>query len=278
MNEQQRQQYLTLMGIQSWYSRFIFPAAKLFNISTKLREKPILLNKKHAVKHVSSNISEKQHLKRTSPCETMTEWLEPPNRTINKIEINKTAQINTNNGRSVEHSVIEKHGGINDQAVSPFQIAAISVSDDILVVLDLPTRNQLVDSRARQDHKHLILSILFALKCPCLPVSQWHQDMISWPLPGCRTHTSEKDASDAVYGFLKNRFGLQRKRRVLIFGPLSARYVMQTQHHENKEYGSYKTKTEVVWNVTYAIDQILQLPHLKAEVWMHIDPYLSEDV
>lgn len=269
MNEQRRQAYLKAMGIQSWFPRFILPVAKPSAIYDVIETSSQLTQQSNDQKSIVESIPN-LHSAQTPVDSLMHDLQEEYS---NKHLKSGVKRLETSVSSSASISEPQALNEAEDsQPAMPFRLAVTSVTDDILVITDIPLTESPVMSVAS---KKLLGAIIYALGWQGASAASWQSDTLTWPLIGMPEDLNEAEASEAVQGFLVNRFGIQRRKHVLLLGQFSARHALECYQEFEMLQGVSPKESGQHWGISYSLDQMLKLPALKAEVWQHLSP-LSE--
>jgi len=257
MNEPRRQAYLAAMGIQSWFPRFVLPAAK---------PSPIY----HALEQSLPKTSDK--ITPENPSASSVHRLKPePNSTVlNKEQYHySTEHTSAVTAKQVTTQSNMANDYIQPPTAKPFRIMAISMSDEWLVVTDLPVTGS---PSLSTDSARLLKAITYSLGWHSQSIEQWTTRFLTWPFVSMPQSLTEKDASEAVQGFLENQFGLYRRKGVLLLGQCSARYTLGNFDTFEKIQGTHQISQKCQCSVSFSVDQMLKVPLLKADVWKDIAP------
>ena len=277
MNEHLRQTYLESMGIQPWFPRFILPAAKPSLIYDELENvtqshvsseltPPLLASEKLSILDVSSAKKDENNAK-------MQEIMASSAHIPDEVLLKKSTPVQPT--LSNVQPTVEQESRLllspEKQLSPPFRLSVITVTEDILVMTDTPLADGPSTSRANK----LLHAILYALGWRGLSESHWQSNTFTWPFVGMTHRATEQEATEAVQGFLINRFGLFRRKYVLLLGTFSARHALGNYGEFDSLHGVHTRKDGQKWGVSYSLDQILKIPTLKAEVWAHFSPLIQ---
>ncbi len=251
MHETERQAYLRAMGIKAWFPRFIMPVAKPSSLYEDFQEK----SAKNEPVHQTS--------------ETFTKH----------IDTSLVALIDSESDIKKETNVTQQENYIQTETVTPqdlycaapFRLGVVSPAEDLLVVTDIPLTKS-SGSVLSESLIGLLSSILHALRWECSSSAEWEKKAFTWPLIGLDQNLSEQEASEAVQGFLNNQFGFLRRKRLLFFGRFSVMHGLVNYDNVDQLYGVHRQPNGAVCGCTYGLDQLLKLPDLKAESWVHLSP------
>ena len=233
--------YLRALGIQRWTLRH----RAMSSLQVTCPTTDVLPIHDH-------NIQNQRRIKNVSQCDKATSLL------------NRPRTLNTMSEATLKTSI---------DIVPPFKLVVISVHPDILVVSDMPVRQQGQSVTAL--HQKLLYHLCCGLRWSINPEAQWSCNEIIWPLPALKNQ-SWQEACDAIWGFLNNLFGFSRRKRVLLLGTSSAQYVLKMKNELEKIVGVRTIDCGPRLGISYSLDQMLKVPALKARVWEHLSSFAMD--
>jgi|GEM_PF-4264130 len=158
--------------------------------------------------------------------------------------------------------------------ISRFRLVIVPVSDDCLVVAEMPHSGLNQFSRY---HQQLLNDILRALKLSGnnAPVVR----EFIWPMTDRRGLLGQLEqddcaAADAVSVYLHTQHALARRKTVLLLGQAAARFVLDPQKNFEQLRGLQPGAEQHI-AVTYGLNELMKQPVLKREAWHDLAPLLS---
>ena len=272
VNERQRQDYLEAMGIQTWFPRFVLPAAKPshtcdwdyddYPVEAFAEPAPAMETTPQpaAVPFPSQDMGyapPQSHyapppaampaggvLKESSDILGELGFATKPEESPDKKE------TSTSKGQTTDTDITP---------AEPFRLAAIDVNEHCLAVVDLPWSglNQFTGY-----HERLLRNILKAVQLPC--DQELQAGVFAWPMIQETTPVDRKYAQEAVRCFLTNQFGLQRRKTILLFGRNSGTYLWSDPFDTTR---GIQEKDGVTYAITCSLGEMMGIPELKAEAW-----------
>ena len=271
MNERQRQDYLEAMGIQTWFPRFVLPAAKpSHTCDWDYDDYPV-----EAFAPATAMEATPQPAAAPFPSQDMdyappqSHYVPPPAVAPAGGVLKESSDILGELGfaKAPEESSDNKEAKTADgqnaiakiTPAEPFRLAALDVSENCLAIIDLPWSglNQFTGY-----HERLLRNILKAVNLPCDQDLQ--AGVFAWPMIQETTPVDCKYAQEAVRCFLTNQFGLQRRKTVLLFGRNSGTYLWGDTFETSR---GIQEKDGVTYAITCSLGEMMGIPELKAEAW-----------
>ena len=156
---------------------------------------------------------------------------------------------------------------------SRFRLMVISLSDDCLVVAEMPHSGL---NQFSSYHQKLLNDIIRALKLDgnSAPIMR----EFVWPMTNGRGLLSllEQDdgaAADAVNVYLNTQHSLDRRKTILLFGQAAARFVLDPQKNFDQLRGLQRLPDQC-FAVTHGLNELMKQPALKREAWQDLAPLL----
>lgn len=156
---------------------------------------------------------------------------------------------------------------------SRFRLMVISLSDDCLVIAEMPHSGL---NQFSSYHQKLLNDIIRALKLDgnTAPIMR----EFVWPMTNGRGLLSllEQDdcaAADAVNVYLNTQHRLDRRKNILLFGQAAARFVLDPQKTFDQLRG-LQPLPDQCFAVTYGLNELMKQPALKREAWQDLAPML----
>ena len=260
--EKSRQGYLDAMGIQTWFPRQILPNSlppRIFDFSEEEEE---LLSETTAIRPSSP---EDQQSSQTSVLKAKS--------LLGISEKTTEAKPEPEAAKSEPVSEAAAKTTALQQEASKFRLVSLSVSEDCLVIAEMPHTGLNQFSRF---HQRLLSDILRALDLPVKEQAYEFSEFV-WPMEtaGLMAHLSMDDSSaaDAVCAYLSNQFGLARRKVVLLFGQAAARFVIDPQRNFDELRGIQEgLHGEQRFAVSHGLNELMKLPALKSEAWKDLSP------
>lgn len=157
---------------------------------------------------------------------------------------------------------------------SRFRLMVISLSDDCLVVAEMPHSGL---NQFSSYHQKLLNDIIRALKLDgnSTPIMR----EFVWPMTNGRGLLSllEQDdgaAADAVNVYLNTQHSLDRRKTILLFGQAAARFVLDPQKNFDQLRGLQRLPDQC-FAVTHGLNELMKQPALKREAWQDLAPLLA---
>ena len=259
--ENLRQGYLKAMGIQTW-----FPRCQLANARPP---RPF-----DWISEDAKAFAEVQNETRTADKLTT----QPQHQSTADYAPTKPAdilgQFMPTSTPVVEQSVVPEPRKQQLAPSSRFRLVVISVSDDCLVVAEMPHCGLNQFSRY---HQKLLDDIIRALKLNGNNAPAMREFV--WPMTDGRGLLSllEQDdcaAADAVNVYLNTQHGLARRTTILLFGQAAARFVLDPQKNFDQLRGLQATSNQC-FAVTHSLNELMKQPALKREAWQDLAPLLA---
>lgn len=157
---------------------------------------------------------------------------------------------------------------------SRFRLVVISVSDDCLVVAEMPHCGL---NQFSSYHHKLLSDIIRALKLNGNNAPAMREFV--WPMTDGRGLLSllEQDdgaAADAVNVYLNTQHSLASRKTILLFGQAAARFVLDPQKNFDQLRGLQPTSDQC-FAATYSLNELMKQPALKREAWQDLAPLLA---
>ena len=256
-SESRRQGYLKAMGIQTW-----FPRCQLANAQAPRSFDWITENAKDfpAAQPVINTFHTGQPQSQaayspTKPADILGQFLP-----VEKPTEQPTAILEPVKQQSI--------------SISRFRLVIISVSDDCLVVAEMPHSGLNQFSRY---HQQLLNDILRALKLSGNHAPTMREFI--WPMADRRGLLSQLEqddcaATDAVNVYLNTQHRLASRKTVLLFGQAAARFVLDPQKSFEQLRGLQPNSEQHI-AVTHGLNELMKQPVLKREAWHDLVPLLS---
>ena len=268
--EQVRQDYLEAMGIQTWFPRY--------QLSNARPARPFDWIKEDATAW--------QQEKTTSPASTPETGKVGPTETgytrlrasdiLSQAAIDDIPEKEPKKESEKKDTQEEKPAAlrrVGTPATSKFRIVVQKISDDCLVVAEMPHSGL---NQFTRFHQQLLEDVLFALNIS-QNNSQPGREFI-WPISdnrGLMSQLNQDDdaAADAVCAYLSNQFGLSHHKVVLLLGQAAARFVIDPHKSFDDLRGIQEgTHGQQVFAVSHGLNELMKLSHLKAEAWQDLAP------
>lgn len=293
MNEVQRQAYLKVMGIQTYFPKSVLPGAKrspVYEISQEERIKPELAT----VKPARGRISIKQRSganELASRATTKGAATDPNGASPEKAVTPITTPAQAGAARQVSSAIDDGPEGSSSAPPNEEILEAAVTSEESS---DLETENELrfklryfringqlaiIDEVPHQkserlgvDDKALLQGILAALK---MDVSEFdfRPESFSWPLAenlSMKNHPSV-EATRALWGFVKMRQETDRFANLLIFSAQTDSLLMKQKNGAGiRDFAAPGANYFVT--VTSSLHSMLACPSLKRDVWQQLQP------
>ncbi|MTI15542.1 hypothetical protein [Sansalvadorimonas verongulae] len=277
MNERQRQDYLEAMGIQTWFPRFVLPAAKPshtcdwdyddYPVEAFPEPAPSMSAPEQPLSVPPQNMGYQQpaYIPQQAP---------QPSPVPAAGVLKESSDILGELGFTTPQSTPDTKGDepcaaqTTDAEVipaEPFRLAVVDVSETCLAIVDLPWSglNQFTGY-----HERLLRNILKAVNQPC--DQTFEASVFAWPIIQEPIPVDRKYAREAVQCFLANQFGWQRRKTVLLFGHNSGTYLWGSQESWDKPFDSFRgiqEKDGVTYAITCSLGEMMGIPELKADAW-----------
>lgn len=267
-SEKLRQRYLGAMGIQTWYPRcqlsnalparpfdWINEDAQAFAASETGTSDP--------ASHVAPPRQKPQtDYSRTKPADILGQFM-------------ASATPAAPETKPIEEAMTPEPAKQLSGSVSKFRLVMLPVSDECLVVAEMPHSGLNQFSRY---HQRLLNDILRALKLSPDNTSPFREFV--WPMSvnrGLLSQLNQDDyaAADAVCAYLSNQYGLSRRKFVLLLGQSAARFVLDPEKSFEQLRGIQQgTHTDQWFAVTHGLNELMKQPTLKREAWQDLSPLL----
>ena len=255
LSETHRREYLEVMGIQSYFPRFILAGAKESNplcLDDEILESCTSTEPAVTPSVVTSELS----LVRPEPA------LELKVEKLKKVEKIETLPLKNTVERNSDEAA--------DNKEIRFQFAFIRISDKLCILNQIPYVG--IKQQLSTGHKNLLLNILRAFQ---LNTENPGFDAMTfrWPLvEGEHVDKSEGAARSALNSYLEQQMAEKDSRLLLIMGSLAARYTLPEEAQGELESGTFHQLNNQVWKVakTRSLDEILSMPQVKKEVWQQL--------
>ncbi|WP_422449450.1 hypothetical protein [Endozoicomonas sp. ALB091] len=272
--EKLRQNYLGAMGIQTWFPRYQLTNAQPARPFDWIAEDARALAEAESAQAVSgteiSSAFNQQNAREqpqtgyspTKPADILGQFI-TPSKPVE--DIKQEAQPSPEPVKQLSGSV------------SKFRLVIKPVSDDCLVVAEMPHSGLNQFSRY---HQRLLDDILRALKLN--PEGAQTVREFVWPMSesrGLLSQLSQDDyaAADAVCAYLSNQYGLSRRKVILLFGQSAARFVMDPEKDFEQLRGIQPgTHTGQWFAVTHGLNELMKQSILKREAWQDLAPLLTK--
>lgn len=262
ITEQSRQDYLDAMGIQPWFPRVVLPNA----LPHREFDFPVDLNDEAETHELSAREAmQALGLPENKP-ESVEEPGPVPARPTLVTEESKPGQV---------ESTREEQRKPPAPATSKFRLVTLAPNDDCLVVAEMPHSGI---NQFTRFHNRLLIDILRAIRFGATPDMAMNEFV--WPLGNLglmgQMDQCDSSAADAVCAFLSNQFGLARRKRVLLFGPAAARFVIDPARSFEELRGVQPgLHADQYFAASHGLNELMRLPSLKAEAWKDISPLLT---
>lgn len=261
LTEIQRQEYLQIMGVQSYFPRYILPGA----LESKQCEWPAEL----LVDMPNSTSTEKIVETHTKP------ELEPfaednkakPQHSQDKLD-NSDAEKSDNEASKEVDNEFREDG-------ARFQLAFIRVTDRLCILNLMPYvgRKQLTAV-----HQKLLINIIKSLGIA-------HEDVFfddlpfRWPFTeGEHVDKSKTAARAALIAFLEQKLTDSKFDHLLVMGEMVMGFVLDEDAEQSLTAGDFHQGENIPWQTAYtrSLDEILNRPQFKKDVWQQLKPAMSK--
>lgn len=244
-SESLRQGYLKAMGIQTWFPRYQLTNAQLPRLFEGIAEDTDT-STPAAIHQPSSDYSP------TKPADILGQFI-PATQPVEE----PAAPPDT-----VKQPTVP---------ASQFRLVIVSVSDDCLVVAEMPHTGLNQFSRF---HQQLLNDILRALNISTNSAPAIREFV--WPMTDRRGLLSQLEqdddaAADAVNVYLNTQHDLARRKTILLLGQAAARFVLNPQKKFEQLRG-LQTNSGQRFAVTYSLNELMKQSVLKREAWQDLAP------
>lgn len=255
MNEQQRQQYLGAMDIQSWFPRYALPEAKPSTIcewdwGTWPEENQQTATEPRSVTEQPTH---------PVPFVPLDKPIIRPSDIMRKVTPEKPENI-------AETTPIKAKPA---KLAERFRLVTLSINTDCLMVSELPSTGM---NQFTRFHEQLVRNLLFSVGISVEP--ELHSALFDWPIAGNRMDQDEQAAYEAVHGYLTNQFGLRRRKILFLLGRNCVRYTLGREVDFDDICGVSADDHQITV-VSHSLDALMKLPSLKADTWRDISPLLT---
>lgn len=268
MNERQRQDYLEAMGIQTWFPRFVLPAAKpSHTCDWDDTDSPVeaFTDPAPAMEAALQPAAAPFPPQGMGYIPPQNHYTPPPAGGVLKESSDILGELGfatTPDESQDKKETSASKSQTTDTDITPaepFRLAAIDVNEHCLAVVDLPWSglNQFTGY-----HERLLRGILKAVQLPC--DQELQTGVFAWPMIQETTPVDRKYAQEAVRCFLTNQFGLQRRKTVLLFGRNSGTCLWSGTFDTAR---GIQEKDGVTYAITCSLGEMMGIPELKAEAW-----------
>ena len=262
ITEQSRQDYLDAMGIQPWFPRVVLPNA----LPHREFDFPIDLDDEAETPELSAREAmQALGLPESKPGSVVKPEPVPARPTLIPEETKLEPAEPTKEAKRQQPA----------PATSKFRLVALAPNDDCLVVAEMPHSGI---NQFTRFHNRLLIDILKAIRFEATPDMAMNEFV--WPLGNSglmgQMDQCDNSAADAVCAFLSNQFGLARRKRVLLFGPAAARFVIDPARSFEELRGVQPgLHADQYFAASHGLNELMKLPSLKAETWKDISPLLT---
>lgn len=294
MNEVQRQAYLKVMGIQTYFPKSILVGAKPsphYEFPPEALEQPDLTGEKQQRAGISirQQLAEK-HSAAQGTQEKAAENLAEPGRRGAKQPAtarsgrpgetpqSKPVAVNVPAGSSQEPTKEEKlkstatseeriNGG--DVTELRFKLRYIRISEQLAVIDEVPHQKS---ERLGTEDLALLRAILAALKLDTRDV-EFRSETFAWPLAENLTMKNDpaEEAKRALSGFVQMRQETDRFSNLLVFAAQTDSLLMKQENGSDiRDFEA--TSSNYFITVTSSLHSMLAYPALKREVWQQLQP------
>ena len=275
--EQVRQDYLEAMGIQTWYPRCQLSNAQPPRPFDWIEQDVSQWQQEQTIAHASP-----QEPTKVGPVETGYTRLRASD-ILSQAAIDEVPKKDASaTPASSNKTKPEKPGRrVGTPATSKFRLVVQTISNECLVVAEMPHSGL---NQFTRFHQHLLDDILYALHLNREHLKQGHPPPVRefiWPISdnrGLMSQLNQDDdaATDAVCAYLSNQFGLAHHKVILLLGQSAARFVIDPHKSFDALRGIQKgTHSQQVFAVSHGLNELMKLPHLKAEAWQDLAPLQS---
>ncbi len=257
LNESLRQGYLKAMGIQTWFPRYQLANAQAPRSFDWITEDAGNFAAAQPVTNLLRTVQPQPQAaySPTKPADILGQFM-PAEKPVEKLAV-----------------ALEP---VKQQSISlsRFRLVILSVSDDCLVVAEMPHSGLNQFSRY---HQQLLNDILRALKLGGNNAPAMREFI--WPMTDRRGLLSQLEqddcaAADAVNVYLNTQHRLASRKTVLLFGQAAARFVLDPQKSFEQLRGLQATSEQHI-AVTHGLNELMKQPVLKREAWHDLVPLLS---
>ena len=271
--EKLRQGYLGAMGIQTWYPRYELVNARAPRPFDWIEEDAKALGVEPERSLDSPTVSQPAQNKEPSSEYTPTRAADILGQFMPVVQeappsVSEEAQAPTNTKPEPVR--------VTNTVVSKFRLIIQPVTDECIVVAEMPHSGLNQFSRF---HQRLLNDILRALKITPAQTPTFREFV--WPMSenrGLLSQMSQDDhsAADAVSAFLRNQYGLSRRKTILLLGQSAARFVLDPEKDFEQLRGVQPgTHTNQFFVVTYGLNELMKQPILKQEAWHDLSILIS---
>ena len=276
--EQVRQDYLEAMGVQTWFPRYQLSNARPARAFDWIKEDAAAWQQKKALTQTSQ-----PEVAKVGPAETGYTRLRASDilsqaaiddfsKKESKKEPGKESEKESDKKEIPEEKPAVTRR-IGTPATSKFRLVVQKISDDCLVVAEMPHSGL---NQFTRFHQQLLDDVLFALNIQ--PANPQPVKEFIWPISdnrGLMSQLNQDDdaAADAVCAYLSNQFGLSHHKIVLLLGQAAARFVIDPNKAFDDLRGMQEgTHSQQVFAVSHGLNELMKLSHLKAEAWQDLAP------
>ena len=264
--EQVRQDYLEAMGIQTWFPRYQLSNAQPARAFDWIKEDVATWQQENA----DTRTSQPETVK-VGPTESGYTRLRASD-ILSQAAIDETPDKESGKKPAKEEqATVPPRLGI--PATSKFRLVVQTVSNECLVVAEMPHSGL---NQFTRFHQQLLNDLIFALGIQ--QTSPQPAREFVWPISDNRglmgqLNQDDEAAADAVCAFLSNQFGLAQHRIVLLLGQAAARFVIAPDKVFDDLRGIQEgTHSQQVFAASHGLNELMKLPHLKAEAWQDLAP------
>ena len=264
--EQVRQDYLEAMGIQTWYPRYQLSNARPARPFDWIKEDAATWQQEKTASPASQPEAGK-----VGPAETGYTRLRASD-ILSQAAIDE-APDKTPEKKETPEEKSSAPRRVGSPATSKFRLVVQKISDDCLVVAEMPHSGL---NQFTRFHQQLLEDLLFALNIQQTSPQQVKEFI--WPISdnrGLMSQLNQDDdaAADAVCAYLSNQFGLSHHKVVLLLGQAAARFVVDPHKGFDNLRGIKEgIHSQPFFAVSHGLNELMKLPHLKAEAWQDLAP------
>lgn len=296
MNEVQRQAYLKVMGIQTYFPKSILPGAKrspVYEISLQERIKSELATGKqtrgrHSIKQDGgAGALGSQAMKRSVAAGSNPERPHKAEKLIaSPVQAGAVRQVSSamddnpeGSSSAPSNEKILKAAATSEENIDleagnelRFKLRYFRINEELAVIDEVPHQKS---DRLGVDDKALLQAILAALKTDASECD-FRPESFSWPLAenlSMKNHPAE-EATRALWGFVKMRQEIDRFANLLIFAAQADSLLMkQKDGTGSRDFAAPGSNYFVT--VTSSLHSMLACPSLKRDVWQQLQPLRS---
>ncbi|PCJ27950.1 MAG: hypothetical protein COA96_01950 [SAR86 cluster bacterium] len=268
MNELQRQAYLDVMGIQTYFPRIVLAGAKPSPVYDfpieQLAEPDPKTNGRVRIDRETPK--EKVRHQRSRPSEPS---IEKP--TIES-KVESKAGVRSEQSEKREVTGLEqadKSPPLEEQDKLKFSLRYIKINEQLAIIDEVPHQKS---ERLTREDLALLTAILTAL-CVDYADSEFKPESFSWPLAAQLSMKNDpaEEAKRALSGFIQMRHDTDKFSNLLVFaGQIDSLLVRQENELELRDFQA--KGSNYFFTITRSLNSMLAYPSLKRDVWQHLQP------